>query len=78
MVDLEARLSRRVTELVGIIREYRVRLVADVVTGKLDVREAAKNLPEVSVEPAALDEMEELSQDETEADDLELEATDEA
>ena len=26
-------------------REYRTRLVADVVTGKLDVREAAERLP---------------------------------
>ena len=29
------------------IREYRTRLIADVVTGKLDVREAAAGLPEV-------------------------------
>ena len=29
------------------ITEYRVRLIADVVTGKLDVREAAANLPEL-------------------------------
>ena len=27
-------------------REYRTRLIADVVTGQLDVREAAANLPE--------------------------------
>lgn len=31
---------------INLLREYRTRLVADVVTGKLDVREAAKNLPE--------------------------------
>lgn len=31
---------------VDLLREYRTRLVADVVTGKLDVREAAANLPE--------------------------------
>jgi type I restriction enzyme S subunit len=30
-----------------LIREYRIRLVADVVTGKLDVRDAAMRLPEV-------------------------------
>ena len=29
------------------VREYRIRLIADVVTGKLDVREAAAGLPEV-------------------------------
>ncbi len=30
---------------ISLLREYRTRLVADVVTGKLDVREAAANLP---------------------------------
>ena len=35
--------TRRQIELV---REYRTRLIADVVTGKLDVREAAANLPD--------------------------------
>jgi type I restriction enzyme S subunit len=30
----------------SIEREYRTRLIADVVTGKLDVREAAWGLPE--------------------------------
>jgi type I restriction enzyme S subunit len=32
---------------ITLLREYRTRLIADVVTGKLDVREAAANLPEV-------------------------------
>ena len=32
---------------VELLREYRTRLIADVVTGKLDVREAAAALPEV-------------------------------
>lgn len=31
---------------IDLLREYRARLIADVVTGKLDVREAAANLPE--------------------------------
>jgi len=31
---------------IELLREYRTRLVADVVTGKLDVREAAMNLPD--------------------------------
>ncbi len=30
---------------ISLIREYRTRLIADVVTGKLDVREAAERLP---------------------------------
>jgi type I restriction enzyme, S subunit len=36
---------------IGLLREYRARLVADVVTGKLDVRAAADNLPDAD-EPA--------------------------
>ena len=32
---------------ISLLREYRTRLIADVVTGKLDVREAAAALPEV-------------------------------
>ena len=32
---------------INLLREYRTRLIADVVTGKLDVREAAAALPEV-------------------------------
>jgi type I restriction enzyme S subunit len=35
---------------IAVLREYRTRLVADVVTGKLDVREAAANLPEEAEE----------------------------
>jgi type I restriction enzyme, S subunit len=31
---------------IALLREYRTRMIADVVTGKLDVREAAKNLPD--------------------------------
>ena len=33
--------------MVGLLNEYRTRLIADVVTGKLDSREAAVELPEV-------------------------------
>ena len=40
-----ARYEREIT----LLREYRTRLVADVVTGKLDVREAAQSLPEEEV-----------------------------
>jgi type I restriction enzyme S subunit len=36
---------------IGFIREYRTRLIADVVTGKLDVRAAAANLPNEADEP---------------------------
>ena len=45
---------------VDLLTEYRARLIADVVTGKLDVREAAAALPEV--DPLAVeDDLDETS-----------------
>ena len=41
---------------VDLLREYRTRLIADVVTGKLDVREAAASLLEEADERDPLDE----------------------
>jgi type I restriction enzyme S subunit len=41
---LDTAISRLEREI-ELLREYRTRLVADVVTGKLDVREAAERLP---------------------------------
>lgn len=38
--------------------ELRTRLMADIVTGKLDVREAAQNLPDEEVRLESLDETE--------------------
>lgn len=38
--------SDRERRAIGLLREYRARLIADVVTGKFDVREAAASLPE--------------------------------
>ena len=40
-----------------LLREYRTRLIADVVTGKLDVREAAARLPEIEVPGGGEDEL---------------------
>ena len=48
------RTVERYREQVELVREYRTRLIADVVTGKLDVREAAAGLPEV--DPLAAEE----------------------
>jgi type I restriction enzyme S subunit len=49
-VDLSCRpingVITQLTEEIALLREYRTRLVADVVTGKLDVREAAARLPD--------------------------------
>jgi type I restriction enzyme S subunit len=52
---------------IDLLREYRTRLIADVVTGKLDVREAAASLPDEAEEPELLAE-EGLLTDENEAD----------
>jgi len=45
---------------ITLLREYRTRLIADVVTGKLDVREAAARLPDEAAECEALDEIGDL------------------
>jgi type I restriction enzyme S subunit len=50
-IDAAIAASRKEIEL---LREYRMRLISDVVTGKVDVREVAAQLPE---EPAEEDEM---------------------
>ncbi len=39
---------RRLSDEVVLVRDFRARLIADVVAGKLDVRAAAANLPEVT------------------------------
>ena len=54
----------------SLVDEYRTRLIADVVTGKLDVREAAAGLPEV--DPLA-DEFDGLTTQAAETDVMELE-----
>ena len=50
----------QVAREVSLLREYRTRLIADVVTGKLDVREAAAGLPDEVEELEPLDEAEDL------------------
>lgn len=58
-----SRLEREIT----LLREYRTRLVSDVVTGKLDVREAASRLPDKELLPdlaAADDEHDDLPNEE--------------
>ena len=56
---------------IDLLREYRTRLIADVVTGKLDVREAAARLPDEVEEPEPLDDTNAITEgDEEPADDL--------
>jgi len=60
----------RLEREIELLHEYRTRLIADVVTGKLDVREAAARLPDEVEEPEPLDEIEaEGETDEASADD---------
>ena len=59
---------------IGLLREYQTRLVADVVTGKLDVGEAAANLPDEAEEPDRLDDTETLAEGDDEAAETDLEA----
>lgn len=65
-IDTAIAAARREIDL---LREYRTRLIADVVTGKVDVREVAAQLPEEPTE----EEAELMDTDET----AEGEATDE-
>jgi type I restriction enzyme, S subunit len=51
---------------ISLLREFRTRLIADVVTGKLDVREAAARLPDESDRPEPLDDVDAAAPDEDE------------
>jgi type I restriction enzyme, S subunit len=59
---------------IALLREYRTRLIADVVTGKLDVREAAARLPDETDEPELLDETEVLADGDEEGDGADADA----
>jgi len=64
-----AQLNTAISQLereISLLREYRTRLVADVVTGKLDVREAARQLPEAPAEPEPMPDIDELIETENE------------
>jgi type I restriction enzyme S subunit len=61
---------------ISLLREYRTRLIADVVTGKLDVREAAANLPEETDETEVLED-EFAGDEETAEEELESEPEEE-
>jgi len=59
---------------IDLLREYRTRLIADVVTGKLDVREAAARLTDKTEDTDSLDDFETESVDEEAAADSPEEA----
>ncbi|MEZ5535633.1 MAG: restriction endonuclease subunit S [Thiolinea sp.] len=52
-IEAPNKLIKKAQREIELMQEYRTRLTTDIVTGKLDVREAAKNLPDITEEPAA-------------------------
>jgi type I restriction enzyme S subunit len=71
--ELDIALTRTWNEI-SLLREYRTRLIADVVTGKLDVHAAAANLPDEVEEPEPLDETDVATNRDEEPENAELEA----
>jgi type I restriction enzyme S subunit len=70
----------RLEREISLLREYRTRLIADVVTGKLDVRAAAATLsdeldePETFDDPGAFGEGEDFTDDDPDATPAETDA----
>jgi type I restriction enzyme S subunit len=63
---------------IALCREYRSRLVTDVVTGRFDVREAAAHLPEEPEEEPPAEEIEVRDMDQASGIELEEESAEEA
>jgi type I restriction enzyme S subunit len=59
--DVVATTDRAQSEI-ALLNEYRTRLIADVVTGKLDVREAAAGLPDEADEPEVFEDVDALAE----------------
>ena len=62
--------NHRLLREIALMREYRTRLIMDLVTGKFDVREEAARMPEEIEEPEPVDESEIANDAEETADDL--------
>jgi type I restriction enzyme S subunit len=60
----------RLEREIDLLREYRTRLIADVVTGKFDVREAVCHLPPEEETADLAADAEELSEEELEESDM--------
>ena len=67
-IDDASSRAQRETELLG---EHRERLISDVVTGKLDVCEAATRLPQEADKPASIDDADDLTDGKEEHGDIE-------
>ena len=66
--------DQRAHREIELLREYRTRLIADVVTGKLDVREAAARLPIESGDSDSMDETEASADGEADGDEGEIDS----
>jgi len=69
--DIDAAIDRAHRDT-ALLREYRTRLIADVVTGKLDVREVAARLPDEPEEPESPDEAETLADSDDEGEGVDV------
>jgi type I restriction enzyme S subunit len=67
--DIEAVVGRAHREIL-LLREYRTRLIADVTTGKLDVRAAAASLPDETSGSEVFDTIDALTEDEETGEDI--------
>ncbi len=63
LADFE-RMAEVARSEIALLNEYRTRLIADVVTGKLDVREAAERLPDESGGSETIDDTDEAAEEE--------------
>ena len=75
--DLAAARNRTQREI-DLLHEYRTRLIADVVTGKLDVRQAAARLPDDAEGREAADDADSLPDTEAALDDPDTVAEEDA
>ena len=73
ILDANARAIDSALRVILLLKEYRTRLISDVVTGKLDVREAAANLPEELKEELPEDQEQEEEDDKDLADEEHIE-----
>jgi type I restriction enzyme S subunit len=74
--DTDRTINRTRCEI-DLLREYRTRLIADVVTGKLDVRDAAARLPDEIDEVESPDDTEPIPEDAEVGDNTDLDAASE-
>lgn len=64
LLDKEYEVSQSLAKTIRLINEFRARLITDVVTGKLDVRKAAKDLPEEPDKPENIEKIDDVAEDE--------------